>query len=107
MRAKKIAYYKDANFAKRLLPPPDVPNLKIVDHMIPEFDIPKESSSQKQEPDPNQLDIYKNDPLKPKQSANMSDALRDEILDFHRKQGEGEEDTETDAIIDVLRSAFK
>ncbi len=107
VRAKKIAYYKDANFAKRLLAPPDVPNLKIVDHMIPEFDIPKESSCQKQEPDPNQLDIFKNDPNKPKQSANMSDALRDEILDFHREQGESEDDTETDAIIDVLRSAFK
>lgn len=106
VRAKKIAYYKDANFAKRLLPPPDVPNLKIVDHMIPEFDIPKESSSQKQEPDPNQLDIFKSDPAKPKQSANMSDALRDEILDFHREQGENEDDTETDAIIDVLRSVF-
>jgi hypothetical protein len=75
--------------------------------MIPEFDIPKETDNQKNEPDPNQLDIFKNDPNKPKQSANMSDALRDEILDFHREQGESEDDTETDAIIDVLRSAFK
>lgn len=107
VRARKIAYYKDASFQKRLLPPPSVPKLFIKDHLIPEFDIPTEAEKQKQAPDPNQLDIFKTDSGNKKDSTNLNDALRDEILAFHKNDEENPEDDETDSILDVLRSAFK
>lgn len=107
IRARKIAYYKDAVFKKRLLPPPSIPTLKIEDHRIPEFDIPTEAEKQKQAPDPNQLDIFKPDSENNNGSTNLNDALRDEILAFHNDSEENTEDNETDSILDVLRSAFK
>lgn len=105
VRASKIVYYKDASFRKRLLPPPPIPELHIEDHMIPEFDIPKETA--KQETDPNQIDIFSRDSREPRCSANLNDALRDEILDFYEQGEEKPEDDETDSILEILRSAFK
>lgn len=107
VRARKIAYYKDSSFQKRLLPPPSVPKLQIENHLIPEFDIPTEAEKQKQASDPNQLDIFKQDSGNRKGSTNLNDALRDEILDFHKDLEENPDDDETDSILDVLRSAFK
>lgn len=107
VRARKISYYKDANFQKRLLPPPPIPKLQIQDHLIPEFDIPTESERQRQQPDPNQLDIFKQETGQPKQSSNLNDILRDEILDFHKERTGESDNDETDSILDVLRSAFR
>lgn len=108
VRARKIAYYKDSSFQKRLLPPPSVPKLQIENHLIPEFDIPTEAEKQKQEPDPNQLDIFKRDTPDRKGATDLSDSLREEILNFHHDREEDpDEDDETDSILDVLRSAFK
>ena len=107
IRARKIAYFKDAVFQKRLMPPPAVPRLNVEDHLIPEFDIPSEAEKQKQAPDPNQLNIFKQDAGNSKGSMNMDDALRDEILNFHKDFEETPEDNETDSILDVLRGAFK
>ncbi len=109
VRAKKIAYFKDASFQKRLLPPPSVPKLKIENHLIPEFDIPKETDKQKQEIDPNQLDIFSQGKSAPKKSSNLTHTLRDDILDFHREREEfqSESDDDDDSILDILRSAFR
>ncbi len=107
IRARKIAYYKDSSFQKRLLPPPSVPKLQIENHLIPEFDIPAEAEKQKQAPDPNQLDIFKQDSGNRKGSTNLNDTLRDEILAFHKDYEENPVEDETDSILDVLRSAFK
>lgn len=108
VRAKKIVYYKDKNFQKRLLPPPSVPKLQIENHLIPEFNIPTEAEKQKQEPDPNQLDIFKRDAPDRTGSADLSDSLRQEILNFHHdREEDSDEDEETNSILDVLRSAFK
>lgn len=108
VRARKIAYYKDSSFQKRLLPPPSIPKLQIENHLIPEFDIPTEAEKQRQEPDPNQLDIFKRDTPDRAGSADLSDSLREEILNFHHDREEDpDEDEETDSILDVLRSAFK
>lgn len=107
IRARKIAYYKDNSFQKRLLPPPSIPKLKIENHQIPAFDIPSEAEKQKQAPDPNQLNIFKQDTGNSKGPMNMDDALRDEIVDFHKNQEEDTEEEEMDSILSVLRSAFK
>lgn len=100
VRAKKIAYFEDRNFVKRLLPPPPLPALEIVNHKIPEFNIPKENTNQKREADPNQLDIFK----KENSSANLNTTLRDEIIDFHREREDSDE--EEDSILNILRAAF-
>lgn len=107
VRAKKITYYKDAGFLKRMLPPPPVPKLLIEDHLIPEFDIPKDGERQKQEVDPNQMDIFEAKALKSNRSTNLSDVLRDEIMDFHNENEEKSDEGETDSILNILRSAFK
>ncbi|MFH1159249.1 MAG: type IV secretory system conjugative DNA transfer family protein [Pseudomonadota bacterium] len=41
VRARKIEYFSDKGFMQRLLPPPEVPVLKIVSTAIPTFDIQK------------------------------------------------------------------
>lgn len=107
VRASKIVYYKDANFQKRILPPPLIPKLLIQDHTIPEFDIPKETERQKQEVDPNQIDIFSQNSGPSQRPTNLNDALKDEILDFHKEREEKSEGGETDSILDILRSAFK
>lgn len=107
VRASKIVYYKDANFQKRILPPPLIPKLLIQDHTIPEFDIPKEPEKPKQEVDPNQIDIFSQNLGPSQRPANLNDVLKDEILDFHKEREEKSEGDETDSILDVLRSAFK
>lgn len=107
VRAKKITYYKDAGFQKRMLPPPPVPKLLIEDHLIPEFDIPKDGERQKQEVDPNQMDIFETKAPKSNRSTNLSDVLRDEIMDFHKENEEKSDEGETDSILNILRSAFK
>lgn len=107
VRARKITYYKDSSFQKRLLPPPSVPKLQIENHLIPEFDIPTETEKRKQEPDPNQLDIFGRRSVDRNKFTNLNNALRDEVLDFHKNFEEVPEDDDTDSILDVLRSAFK
>ena len=90
-----------------MLPPPPVPKLLIEDHLIPEFDIPKEGERQKQEVDPNQMDIFEAKAPKSNRSTNLSDVLRDEIMDFHKENEEKSDEGETDSILNILRSAFK
>ena len=58
MQAGKIVYFNDKNFKDRLIPAPQVPDLEIIEHDIPKFDIPPEGSAGGNEPDPDQPDMF-------------------------------------------------
>lgn len=70
VRAHKIQYYRDRNFKSRLLPPPAIPQLRIISYGIPKFDIPVENKNTKNAPDPNQMDIF--NPKQPSLKADLS-----------------------------------
>lgn len=58
VRAKKIAYYKDKNFANRLLPPPDIPSVQIQNYKIPKFNLTvKKPADKKPEPESAQMEM--------------------------------------------------
>ncbi len=73
VRARKIVYFKDKNFRNRILPPPEIPKLEIVENVMPHFDLPNESQAQKSEPDPNQYEMLIKKPAK--DNANLTDSL--------------------------------
>jgi len=58
VKARKIVYYKDKNFKERLLLPPAVPKLEIIEPGTPEFDIAASNGPKAPEHDPNQTEMF-------------------------------------------------
>ena len=94
VRAHKIQYYRDRNFKSRLLPPPAIPQLRIISYGIPKFDIPVENKNTKNAPDPNQMDIF--NPKQPSLKADLSSWV-DEAAVLR------EEDSEQDEAALILK----
>jgi len=58
VKAEKVVYFKDKKLKNRELPPPNIPNLKMVDAKIPEFDIPTSEDSKAPYINPNQEELF-------------------------------------------------
>lgn len=100
VRARKIEYFRDKNFKNRILPPPEVPKLRVINYGIPQFDIPRESANDRDTPDPNQMDIFKSrpDPLK----ANLSNWI-DEASALREDLSKGKDLDNSDETSMILR----
>lgn len=100
VRARKIEYFRDKNFKDRIIPPPDIPKLRIINYGIPQFDIPAENTHDRNAPDPNQMDIFKArpDPLK----ADLSDWI-DEAASLREKNSKDKDHETIDETSMILR----
>lgn len=100
VRARKIEYFRDKNFKDRIIPAPDVPKLRIINHGIPQFDIPAENGNDRDAPDPNQMDIFKARPDHLK--ADLADWI-DEAASLREENATEKNQDNTDETSMILR----
>lgn len=101
VRAGKIEYFRDKNFKGRVLQPPIIPKLQILNFGIPHFDIPAENFTEKNAPDPNQMDIFQSSPTRRGKSLS---AWLDET-EGDKSQNTGED--EISEMLKILADAIK
>lgn len=100
VRARKIEYFRDRNFKDRIITPPDIPKLRIINYGIPQFDIPAENGNDRNTPDPNQMDIFKAQSNSLKE--NLSDWI-DEAASLREETARGIHKDDSDETSMILR----
>lgn len=102
VRARKIAYFRDRNFKDRIISPPDIPKLRIINYGIPQFNISVENTNDRNAPDPNQMDIFNLEAKSLK--ANLSDWIDETVTlrENYSKDGNIEKNDESSMIFRFL-----